>query len=69
MTLPVNFPPCGTVPRFGRYGRRPRVLAAGRAGRQPGVTEGAGALFLQGKATPSRASLPREPLPRPRLVN
>lgn len=52
MTLPINFSPCGTVARFGRYGRRPRVLAAGRAGRQRGVTGGTGALFLQGKRHP-----------------
>lgn len=25
MTLPINFPPCGTVPRCGRYGWPPRV--------------------------------------------
>lgn len=59
MTLPMNFSPCGTATRLGRYG----AAAAGVWGEQPGVTQGVGALFLQGKATLAKAPLPRGLLP------
>lgn len=64
MTLPMNFSPCGTVTHLGRYG----AAAAGVWGAQPGVTQGAGALFLQGKATLAKSPLPRGLL-APRLAD